>query len=764
MGKERDVADTLWTGQADNESVVDDGLRDAQNVSFRYDGECRRRPGLYNRLSLSATLLSELEHPVNGTYLVGASGGTLTGVRISDGTSTTLASGLNSALRGSFAKCNGRVYFCNDFDAVQTIERGDAAATLAGITGPAGTMGTPTTAAGNCELGTHFVRYRYSNSKTGYYSDASFPVSVTIASSTKKLTFSIANSGSNIDRSADAKVDTIVIEMTEASGSVYYKATTVANSASTVDVNLSDATLRTTQPVSYYGDDGHQPPPVTMLACEHRGRVFYWGTSEHAFTNCSVTNGSPTITIASGFSANWGGRLVQVGTDTTVYPISTITSTTITLSSNYAGSTSASATITIYSSQYDTLYWSRAGYPEECFPTRWARRVLQNKSDKPAGQVSFYNDLYLFGQYSMRRFIYDKDPATAMLENIPGVLGVYNQACLVEAEGRLFGFGRAGAWVISGILPQHISRPVDKSVEERIDRTYADKFHGFFDPQERAVYFAYVVIGDTNPRNFFKLEVDKNKWSLGTWRQPLTASCITGSSGRVVQPYLADANGYVWNIKEDHFDGLPPSMTSGIVTVDVGATTTSIPTVESLSTSPNLAGAILYNPATGEEKLISSNSANTITCAAFSGAPSQGTPLYIGSIPVSITSAWWTGTGMNRKMRPRYLRMAWLPGTTSGSWTVKVYQNFSATPVTFTQFPDDKPPDGVTITNGGTSITVNFAGSTSAPDGFVEIPMPADWVRALRFVITTATPVDAMRLVAVWFDIERGETNAAEGE
>jgi hypothetical protein len=763
MQSEQDQAETLWTGQQDHQSAVGDGMSDAQNVSFRYDGEARRRPGLHSRLVLSAALLSELEHPVNGTYLIGASGGTIAGVNIDSGAHATIASGLSAAQRGCFARCNGRVYFTNDFDSVRTIERGDAAATTAGITGPSGTMGSPTLGVGVCTDGVHLVRYRYYNSKTGYYSDASFSVSVTTA--TQKMTFSIANSGSNIDRSADTKVDTIVVEMTEASGSVYFRAATALNSAATIEVNLSDASLSAQQPVSYYGEDGHQPPPVTSLICEHRGRVFYWGLSEHSFSACSVLNGSPTITIASGFSTNWAGRLVQVGTDTTVYAISTITGTTITLSENYAGSTNASTSITIFSSQYDMLYWSRAGYPEETFPTRWARRVLQNKSDKPAGMISFYNDLYLFGQYSMRRFIYDKDPATAMLENVPGVLGVYNQRCLVEADGRLFGFGRGGAWVIEGIVPKHISRPVDKSVEQLIDRNYADSFHGFFDPQERAVYFVFVRSGETTARDFFKMELDKGKWSLGTWRQSIAASCITGSAGRIVQPYLADGNGFVWNIKEGFFDGLPASMASGIVTVDSGATTTSIPTVEALATSPDLVGAILYNPTTREEKLISANTANVITCAAFASPPAQGTALYIGSIGVSLTSCWWTGDGMAEKKRPRYLRMAWQPGTTSGSWTVRVYQNFSATPVTFTQFPDDTPPDGVTIVNNGTSVTVNFAGAASSTDGFVEIPLVADWARSMRWVVTTATPVDLMRLVAVWFETkDTRETNAAEGE
>ncbi len=774
-----------WDGLRDDLTIVGDGMLEAQNCSYRILGELRRRPGLAGRLGLSGVLTSEFTDRAQSSYAIFvSSAGAITSLNLSSLVQTTLKSALSTAYRGTFARSNQRLYYSNDFDPMQVIELGNSAALEAGIAAPSTgtgihTMGAPTFATtGVTTIGAHLLRYRYYNSRSGYYSNPSMAVEITLTNPAT-LTISIGTGSENIFRSTDTKADQVVIEMTAAGASAYYQAAVVNQALTGTTVSMADETLNLQVAASTYGDFGHEKPPLFAYAIEHRGRLFGFGATVRSISGVTVTLSSTTVTVTgSTFSTKWAGRMLQVGSGTDVYPISSMTdANTMVLARAYSGTTDSGATISVYANASDLLSWSRAGYPESWKPSEWARRVLQNASDVPSGLISYHDVIWLFGQRTMRLLDYPTDPATGSLEQIPTEMGLWNQRCLIAANGYIYGWGRSGAWMINGMAPLYMSKPVDARLDGTdedstvvFDPAYSERFFGYYDPKERCLTWAYVKEGDTQPKNHVSYDLDNKKWRTGAWRQSmLTAALIAGVTNNV-RVLLSDENGYSWYVTENRFDGVPDSLVdsngnySGVVTIaTTGATTSVLPVSEALPTgSSDLIGTVLYHPTTSGTSVVQSNTANAITLATpLSAAPTIGTELYLGSFPFLMKFKWIDGRGMETKKRPCYLMIKKVPGTSAGKIRVRIYEDFSPSPFTFTSDPSDTRPDGVDFTSGAQFATVDLDGGSG--DGIAYVPLSSSWKRTITASVEATKPTDLLRLLEVRFisESQRSEVDQA---
>jgi hypothetical protein len=682
---------------------------------------------------------------VAGGFIASADGsGNLIGVNLSTAANTTVKTGLSTDVRGQFCACNGKVYYNDDFDSVVRIDRGDANAFTAGIAAPTVTPTAADGAAGLSTAGAHRIRYRYRDTTTGYVSNPSAEVSLTSAG-TKIVVVGVT-------ASPDSKVNNIIVEMTAAGGSTFFLAdTTNLNSTGNVNVSMTDNTLLALLASdSYYGDFGHEVPPQVLFMTEHRGRLFGLGKSKRTRTGTTVTNGSPTITGTS-FPTNsaWDGRLVLVNSETTPYVISSTTATQITLITNYGGAASGAAnTIVVYATAIDLLYWSRAGYPESWKPSAWARRVMTN-NDTPSAMVSSNDILFVFGQHTIKMVIYTSDPAAAQIRTVPSVAGCYNQACVVNADGRVFFWGQSGAFELQGNMPSHVSLDIDKPTESLIDKTKYETFHGVYDAYERTITWYFCRTGDTIPKDGITFDLITEQWSQVTYRQPIQCSASIGTTTIGSRPYLGDNNGYVWRVSNDSWDGTPSSLSSGLVTCNVGSSTTILQINESLPTgTTNLNGVMVYLPSTGESVVISSNTANTITLGtALANAPSQATEVYLGSIDCYGLSEWWIGPKLQFFKRPSYVTIEHLSDSGAVQFQMRFFQDYNASPIAFTFGANDTPPDGITFASGGTIMTVD----ASKQAGVLYCPYQSDWGRVMRWEFTQNRPVGTMRLLDVDF-------------
>ncbi len=678
----------------------------------------------------------------------------------------TIATGLNTAIRGCFCSMGGRIYFCNNFDAVKVWDGIDSSMRDAGIAAPAAVIGSPTSAAaGNCSNGIHLFRYRYKNSKSGYISNPSIALAVTIAGGNGLITFNIGGGGPVV-ASADAKVDTIVLEMTPVDSGVFYVVNTALNTAGSITANLVDANLiqqfnadanwGNAENLDTYRND---IPPVGTVLVSHKGRMWSMGDEAYAITG-TFTDTSTGVT-GTGFSAKWVGRLVRVSGAAVAYVITAATATTLTLSQAWSGTT-GSKSASVYSATPNRGYYSVPGYPESFFPSVQARDFLPNRSDQVVAAFSRRDALYIFGKYSGERLIYNEDPSAVAAPLIPtqGNRGAFHQRALVEVDGQLMAWDRLGIYVV-GETPKHISADVDLALGELVDYAQASEIHGGYDPVERVAMWFFTAVGGTLPNYAVCYEVDTGRWFFNRFLQAITACSLVPTSDGQVRLLLGDENGYCWFYSIDgSYDGVPPACPS-VVTPSGSPSTTVVPVSDTLTTSPSLAGVMFYNPVTGESKVIASNTASQITLAsALSQAPTVGVACYLGPIPFEYRTKWWDGDGLDKKRSPVYLLIKLFPGSAAGKFRVYIYTDFSTSPTSFTVATADRFPDGVTPGAVG-SATTYFEVDLDAGsgDGFVAVPLGCEWKRALQARITSIKPDGELRFLDVRFSPTRtGET------
>lgn len=752
-----------WQGLRDDLSVVsDEGMLTAENVSYRVQGECRRRPGLSDRVDESGTLMTEWTDTFQSSFLVYNSGSsTLRTVRISDGTETTVITGKSSA-RGSFAKSNGRLYFANDFDPMSRLETGSGTAGTAGIVAPDTVIGSPTSTTGNTTSGAHLLRYRYFDSKSLYMSDPSPQLSFTVTG-TQVMTFSVGTGSQTILRSQDSKVDQIILEMSDTASSTFYRASTFNQVLTQTTISMSDADLVLQTPASRDGDFSHQPPPLCSMISEHRARMFGWGASVVTLTAVTMATGSSAGTASvtgSTMASGWAGRLLLVDGESKRYRIATMSGNALAvLSEVYTGTAAVKTGVRFFSATPDMLYWTRAGFPESWNTTSFARRVLQNQSDVPSGLHSFNEVLYLFGQRTIRGLDFASDPALGQIQQIATEMGLWNNNCLVEAAGYLWGWGRSGAWYLNGMLPVHISKRIDDTLEGSVDISKSEQFHGIYDPRERCITWFYCTTSDTYPKHAFTWDIDNREMTTRTYKQSMRASCLTtGDTSELTKARLADENGYTWMMADGAFDGVPASMSGGVVTVYTA--TTSVVTISgtdfATGSTSNLIGVIAYT-SSGAERVVSANTSTTFTVSSvFAAAPVSGTTIYLGPIPVSVRSKWVDFGNLDQKKRPNHISLHKVPGTSSGKLTVSFYLDFSTSAHTFTKTSSDVDPDGVTITTGATTCTVDLDGGSG--DGVAYVPMSATWSRCVSVAVSSDKPVNLLKLLKIGFVIKNGNS------
>lgn len=669
---------------------------------------------------------------------------------------TTLATGLNTANRATMAAIQGNIYFTNNYDDVKVWDGISSTMLDAGIEGPAAAPGSPSTGAGGFSNGSHQIRYRYKNTKTGYVSNPSPALVVEVSGGNGVLTFSVGGA-SNIVNSSDTKVDQIVVEATPVGGGTFYEVGTVANSGSTIAVGMADTSLfqQFNSDAAYGSSEDNETysseiPPLGTIILEHRGQCWIMGDEPYAMTGLAFTNGDATVT-GTGFTDRMVGRVILRDGDSTAYEIASYTSSTeVELSTTYGGVTGTGLDGYVISKFPNRGYYSRPFYPEQFYPSVWARDFLANTSDQLSAAVSRKDGLYIFGKHSAERLIYNADPSVAsgaVISKIQGRRGCYNQRCLVEIEGSLISWDRQGMWIV-GEVPQHISRPIDPLLKDYVDFEENTKFHASYDPVDRTVMFFFVQEGDTQPRTAACFEIDTGRWFLTTFLQGITSSGVVPTTDGQVLLMLGDENGYTWYYgMQDTFDGVPSSSPS-VVTVNGTATTTVFPVDETLpTTAPTLAGVMVYNPATGDYGAISSNTASTITSSvAFSSAPADNQELYLGPIDIQYISKWWVGSGQDTRKNPPYLLIKLYPGSASGTMRVYFYADMATTPSAVTALATDTWPDGVQPpTDGDTYLTVELDGGDG--DGVISVPIPIEWEHAIQFKLTSIRPDGDFKLL-----------------
>jgi hypothetical protein len=690
--------------------TVDQNLQHDQLGVLRVRGGCTKASG-QTALALPVRAVAGFD-PGSGSFVEArATHGATAGV-IASG-ATTLYSALSQNKRPRACVHGRRLYVADGWRELQRWDGIAATTVAAGIVGPDQTPSSwtpaPTTAAGLLTTGSHKFRYRYLDSSTGYVSEPSCEyVAVVTGSGAAQLTFAINTSGAgNIIRSLDAKVDRIVVEATLTGGAVFFKAAEGLQTASTIVVSIADVTLAT-QSLPWPGTRAenigtHLPPPIASIVLSFRGRLWLAGQRVHAEGTVAVNNASATIT---GTGSDWSAalakptaasfsnrvtRLFQVAGDAVAYEINTRASTTsAALTAAYGGSNNATAAYKIFTRDRSVFY-SEPGFPES-FP---ALNYVQGPDSGPlTAIVPHANALIFCSLNGLERFVWTNDPnQDGVKRTIPTTRGACTQEVVLNVEEVAYGLDRRGMWTFTGESPRAISRQIETLVQ-RINFAQESKFTAVWHPKIRQIRWWVALDADTEPHHFLAYDVDREVWSMGQRDFAVTAGALvpTTSGSKVL---IGDENGYDWYDDEATTDGAdgaspPQALVTG------APTTTSIPLLVTLPTSPSLAGTYAYSEELGESRLISANTSSTLTTAAFTTAPTVGTRIHLGRVNAEAkTKAFRAKNGMDvagRSLRIHYEPLAVVAGA-ERRLRVRFYRDWSSTQVPQSAGPYAKPPN-----------------------------------------------------------------------
>ena len=241
-----------WNGYRGHESDVGDGWDVVENCSLYIKNECRRRLGFGARVDLSGDIVIG-GGEISGKAVVAASNGDITSITESSGSVASLGT-VTVTSKPSFASMNNRLYF--SLGGTVRVSDDGTSYRNAGIAAPTVDPVATPAAGGVVTEGDHLIRYRYYDSTRKRLSNPSDAVTVTIVAGTQRIDV-------DVTASADSTVDQILIEMTPAGASTYYRVLNVVNVTGTYTVNEADDTLIVLVAASRDGEFGHEPPQST---------------------------------------------------------------------------------------------------------------------------------------------------------------------------------------------------------------------------------------------------------------------------------------------------------------------------------------------------------------------------------------------------------------------------------------------------------------------------------------------------------------------
>ncbi len=664
---------------------------------------------------------------------------------------TTVHTGIQSALKSDFAAIFGRAYETDGWSPLSVFDGMDEGTGFqdAGIAAPAEWSASAIVSVGSgvCDIGLHALRYRYAHRRTQYPSNPNLPVEVDLASATSRFTLS------NIVPSPDPKVDIIVVEMTKAGGSEFYRATNLQNVSASILISISDATLD--GQVLDWSDFGHDVPPYFKRIAAFRGRL--WGLAQHIHETGQLriqSGGSNNVIVsASGCkltSAAVGRMLIRSG-DIPRFIKSVIDSNNCILqSADGIDSASVNSNVANYKIVHpspDTLFYSKAVYVE-AWPLRNQLRVLEGKPEQAIAHMGFRQDLVIFGQRAMELLVFVNDPRDdGRLEEVEGERGAVNADVIVNARGALWVLDYKGVHRWTGGIasePEHMSGPLDPlftdgltSIMGKIDFAYKDLFHAVHHPRLSQILFFVVINGSPNdtrsytrPQHCLVYDYELKRWHIWRFDVAMMASTLQPAANGGFDTLVADEKGYVWVLGIGRMDGVPAANPVSM-TIASGATSVQLKPgsgetlYEALS---GLAGAPVYWREGDAVGVIDSNDGSTINLKSGLGStPAAGDTLDFGRIVGRWKSpAHVLETG---KELPtwRYLHLRFEPRDT-GEARVYVYLNRAVAAYAAWSTAEDQ---AVSTTSGLDYVTVDLTHA----DGYARIKLPSERAVTMEFEV-----------------------------
>lgn len=343
-----------------------------------------------------------------------------------------------------------------------------------------------------------------------------------------------------------------------------------------------------------------EPPNWKRFGAMFRGRLWIAGHQRYDQGGISLTNGSATVV---GLQTNWtsamvGWELFPLGTsNTTSYTVQSInTSTqTITLDSNYAGTTEAYLHYALVppilnsngGSEDRTIYFSIAGITDAFNLTR-SLTFEESGQGEITGLLPFQNNLYVGFDRAIYRVIYSVRPESDAQVRSVANRGVINNRCWRVVDNTIFAMDRRGCYTFTEAGVQDISQQIvglfNGEYSEKIEWRKSEYFHCIEFPEDRMIKWFVVIGGGMYPKHAICFSLNTGRWWMEEYALPVTASTLGVINGSLT-PLISIGFRQVAAVCHTSTEGIPGDCTStlrgtatsaGVLTlVDTAATFTS---------------------------------------------------------------------------------------------------------------------------------------------------------------------------------------------
>jgi hypothetical protein len=714
---------------------------------------------------------------------------------------TTLGTSQSLDHRTHAAEYRHYAYMTDGWNPVRRWDGRTGSLVNAGIVGPSQVKDSWTPnpvlgVGGSLNAGVHWFRYRYMDSTTGYVSNPSEAVQIMVGADGNTLTFAVGASGAaNIIRSTDAKVDTIVLEMSPSDGTkpvyvppptgnlsslspsyiaglaltpqttgepLYYEVGRFLQISTTIVASISDAEL--TQKLLQWPESGNDVPPITKYVYSYRNRLWAFGAVVH---EAGTVNISPLTNVVNGTGTRWStaalgavtgaGAVITApsqkwylhveGNDNAREIKGAVNSTQLILHSAIGGTYRGFGVATgpynykIYS-RLDAIWVSNPENPEAFSPTNFIQGPTGTGAEGVTAGIGYAGTMLFYGKQTMWKLSWDVDPLQdPSIMQLSDKYGAISQRVVLEIEGVVYSLDRKGFQAFAGTFPKHISNKVD-ALLSNIDWTKEERFHAVFYPELRAIRWFVVYDGDEYPQNYFQYDIDTGDWGTGETLTGISESALVPTADGL-KVYVGDENGHVWIDNLGTCDGCHEKFSH--VTAAAGCTTSIIVVDEDLQNpsedSAGLAGCILTQvEANGirYDRVIRASSHNSITVDSLPSAPSDGDELWIGRIPARLRTKDFVAVrgGPRRRRSPIFLWIYWKRNQTgSRNFLVKFYENFSTDPREYSTVGAADASVALPGLEAPYAVTkyspYDWRVDSTHTPGVVRIPIALDWVQAI---------------------------------
>lgn len=566
-----------------------------------------------------------------------------------------------------------------------------------------------------------------------------------------------------------------ILRNTSGQAATYYVEidTTDLNSV-TFTGTMTDAVLATQPSQSILDVQGnilanrHNPPPSHKTALAHHlGRMFAAVEFIYSQGAAKVAFGSNQV---AGVGTEWTtamvGRFLYVQGAVNSYQIAAVDpiNQVLTLAGFYLDATDNFAVYAIRPAPAERklVYYSEAGQPESWPPIN--ALTVQDDGDEITGLMTKGSFIYILEKRHIYRFTFQSDPATDGYLFLSSLRGCLNNRCWVVVEDVAYMLDEQGIHAFGGGADDE---PISTVIQDifrqgpafdspyRINWKARDLFHCVHFPQQETIRWFVCLSGHYMPRHAVALNYRQKRWWIEEYAIPIGASAL-GLLGGQPQVFLGADSRRVLALWQGTLDGPDPA--KGTVRGTVSSATLDTFT-DGLASFPSV--GVVGNPVSivagtgaGQQRIVRSISGKTVKLTQpWLTLPDTTSVYQLGGIQWRYETGWFRFL-LSEEFIERRIAVVFQPTPSQATMTLRLFFDFSPTPVAWKQNLSLAEGNGVSVQDGSGDLLVDL----TKPSGYIQKRFPGhrefyiDGPRYVTVQLSGVTGADPQKVYLISLD------------